>query len=90
MIDLKIDTGEILEWADKMEERGEEFGDEVMKKMKEGLESERVRQRIFFGKIKRRKKGTKRFAIVRSPDRAAELLKKTTAEHFKDIFKEKK
>jgi hypothetical protein len=90
MIDLKIDTGEIEEWAEKMEEHGEEFGAEVMKKAKEGLESERVRERIIFGKIKRHKRGTKRFAIVKSPDRAAELLKKSASDHFKDIFREKK
>jgi hypothetical protein len=89
MVELKIDTGDIEKWAETMEKRGADFAAEVVKKAKSGLENKRRERKLKFFKIRRRKTGVKRFAIVRDSGRAAELLSKSTADHFRDIFKEK-
>jgi hypothetical protein len=72
-----------------MEERGAEFAAEVLKKVKSGHERKRREGKLRFAKIKRRKSGARRFAIVKDANRAAELLNKSTGDHFKDIFKGK-
>jgi hypothetical protein len=89
MVELKIDTGDIDKWAETMEKRGADFAAELMKKAKSGLESKRRERKLKFFKIRRRKSGVKRFAIVKDSGRAAELLNKNAADHFRDIFKEK-
>jgi hypothetical protein len=90
MVDLlTIDTGEIMQWADTMDNRGADFAAEVLKKVKKRHERQRKGRKIRFSKIRRRKSGTKRFAIVKDPNRAAELIDKSTSDHFYDIFREK-
>jgi hydroxylamine reductase (hybrid-cluster protein) len=89
MIDLTIDTGDIMKWAESMEERGHEFAAEVVKKAKRHSERRRQEGKLKFAKIRRRKTGIRRFAIQKAPDRAAELINKGAADHFKDIFRGK-
>jgi hypothetical protein len=87
VIDYTVDTGELLEWAKKMEEKGAEFGAEVMKEVKRHHEGERRQGYRRFSKIRRRKSGAKRFAIQKAPERA-QLIPKNARGHFNDIFKE--
>jgi hypothetical protein len=111
MPDLEIDTGKILEWAEKLERRADEFGEHAMRRRKRRLELARegeklgkelakkvqavvtqaardeAKGRFRFSKIKRRKQGTKRFAIQKAPDRAAELVSESLSTKFKDILK---
>ena len=89
MADLTIDTGDIMNWADSMEQRGHEFAAEVVKKVKRRHEKSRAEGKMKFAKIRRRKTGIRRFAIQKPPDRAAELLNRNSADHFKDIFRGK-
>lgn len=89
MADLTIDTGDIMKWADSMEERGHEFAAEVAKKVKRRHERGRAEGKLKFAKIRRRKTGIRRFAIQKAPDRAADLISKGAADHFKDIFRGK-
>jgi hypothetical protein len=90
MIDLKIDTGDIVKWAESMEERGADFAAEAVKKFKGQHERKRKTGVLKFAKIRRRKSGAKRFAIVKDSSRAAELLSRSTSDHFHDIFKDRK
>jgi hypothetical protein len=89
MADLTIDTGDIMKWAESMEQRGHEFAAEIAKKAKRRHERSRAEGKFKFAKIRRRKTGIRRFAIQKAPDRAAELLNKNSADHFKDIFRGK-
>jgi hypothetical protein len=87
---ITIDTGDIVKWADSMENRGSDFAAEILRKVKSGHERKRREGKLKFAKIRRRKSGNKRFAIVKDSNRAAELLNKSTGDHFKDVFKERK
>jgi hypothetical protein len=89
MADVTIDTGDIMKWANSMEQRGHEFASEVAKKVKRRHERARAEGKMKFAKIRRRRTGHARFAIQKAPDRAAELLTKNTADHFTDIFRGK-
>lgn len=87
MAAVNIKTGDILQWAEKMEERGAEFAAEVVKKAKRGHEQRRKNRQVKFARIRRRKSGQKRFAIVKDSNRAAELISRSASAHFTDIFK---
>ena len=88
MIDYTVDTGDLLQWAKKMEEKGADFGAEVMKQVKRRHEHHRQQGFRKFAKIKRRKQGTKRFAIQKSPDKAALEPTESLQRQFNDIFDE--
>jgi hypothetical protein len=87
MGDVTIDTGTILQWADKMEKRGADFAAEVVKSAKGSMERKRREGRLKFVKIKRAKSGNKRFAIQKPPSQA-ELINAERPK-FTDVFKEK-
>jgi hypothetical protein len=71
---------------------GEKLGKELANKAK-ALVTQAARDeakgRFRFGKIKRHKQGTKRFAIVKPPDRSAELVSETLSSKFHDILHDK-
>jgi hypothetical protein len=85
--DLEIKTGDIEKWAAKMEEKGADFAAEVVKSAKRNLEHKRKMRRMKFARVRRKKSGVKRFAIVK-PESQADA--KELSDHFHDIFKEKK
>jgi hypothetical protein len=88
MVELTVDTGDILKWAKHMEEKGADFGAEVLKEVKRHHEGRRKQGQVRFSKIRRHKTGVKRFAIVASPDKPALETKERLKQRFDDIFKE--
>jgi hypothetical protein len=87
MVDYTVDTGELMEWAKKMEEKGADFGAEVMKEVKHHHERQRKQGMRKFSKIRRARSGVKRFAIKKAPDKA-QLISKNAGSAFSDVFKE--
>jgi len=87
-MELDVKTGDLEKWASKIEEKGAHFAAEILRKSKRGLETQRKQRMVKFAKIKRKKTGFKRFAIVKDPNRAAELIKQSHSDHFSDIFKD--
>jgi hypothetical protein len=88
MVGLTVDTGDLLDWAKKMEDKGADFGAAVMKQVKSHHEGQRRQRLRKFAKIKRRKQGTKRFVIQKSPDKAALDPTEGLKRQFNDIFDE--
>jgi hypothetical protein len=86
MVDFTINTGELAEWAKKMEEKGADFAAEVIKEVKGHREK---RERRFKNlKVRRSKSGSRRFAMRKSESVEAKLLGSGSAKRFKDIFNE--
>jgi hypothetical protein len=85
VVDLEVNTGELLEWAKKMEEKGADFGAEVIKEVKHSHERERGTGFRKFGKIRRGKSGRKRFAIQKAPEKA-QLIPRGAGATFSDLF----
>jgi hypothetical protein len=77
-----------LELAREGEKLGKELGKKVQAVVTQAARDE-AKGKFRFSKIKRRRQGTRRFAIAKPPDRAAEAVSETLSSKFHDILHDK-
>jgi hypothetical protein len=89
-VGLTVDTGSLDSWAGKLEQKAADIAAEAVKTVKRSFEVDRERYpgRHRLRKVRRLKSGAKRFIAPGPPIDKAQLIPKTFAAIFDDIFKE--
>lgn len=85
---LEMKTGDLEKWAETLDKKAEQLGEEITKHVKRHYEHMRRAGRMRFRRIRRLKSGKRRFVAKKPPIEKAIVPGKSFAAHFQDIFDE--